>query len=73
MKYWTIVVFQHMLYLKKLPLQKIIEQHRKLNVFAATPVPQIIVNTPHLVNLKRKREYSIDMRKASIRNHRVGL
>jgi hypothetical protein len=49
------------------------EQHRKLTVFGATLVCQIIVNTPRLANLKRKREYSIDMRKASIRNHRVGL
>lgn len=72
-KYASEIVFQQMVHLYSMQLQKTSGEYLKLGVIDATPVRQIEINSHHITNLKRNGEYSINVCNATIRNHRQRL
>ena len=72
-KYASEIVFQQMVYLYSLQLQKNSNEYLKLGIIDATPVRQMEVNPHHLTNLKRNEVQSINVCNATIRNHRKRL
>ncbi|MBB1194835.1 hypothetical protein DNC80_14285 [Flavobacterium sp. SOK18b] len=72
-KYASEIVFQQMIYLYSLQLQKTSSEYLKLGIIDATPVRQMEINSHHITNLKRNGEYSINVCNATIRNHRQRL
>lgn len=72
-KYASEIVFQQMVYMYSIQLQKFSGEYMKLGVNEATPVRQIEINSHHITNLKRNGEFSINVCNATIRNHRLRL
>lgn len=72
-KYASEIVFQQMIYLYSIQLQKSSDEYLKLGITNATPVRQMEINAHHITHLKRNGEYSIDVCNATIRNHRERL
>ena len=72
-KYASEIVFQQMIHLYSMQLQKTSSEYLKLGIIDATPVRQMEINAHHITNLKRNGEYSIDVCNATIRNHRQRL
>lgn len=72
-KYASEIVFQQMVHLYSMQLQKTSGEYLKLGIIDATPVRQMEINAHHITNLKRNGEYSIDVCNATIRNHRQRL
>ncbi|SDZ91363.1 hypothetical protein SAMN05443667_101269 [Flavobacterium gillisiae] len=72
-KYASEIVFQQMIYLYSIQLQKTSNEYLKLGVTETSPVRQMEVNAHHITNLKRNEVHSINVCRATIRNHRKRL
>jgi hypothetical protein len=72
-KYASEIVFQQMLHLYCGDLAKFGTEYEKLGVNELSPVRQMDVNAQRIYNLKRNGVSSIDVCKATIRNHRAIL
>lgn len=72
-KYASEIVFQQMLHLYCGDLAKFSTEYEKLGVNELSPVRQMDTNAQRIYNLKRNGVSSIDVCKATIRNHRAIL
>lgn len=72
-KYASEIVFQQMVYSYSVQLAKASTEYQKLGVNELSPVRQMEINAQHIHNFKRNGVLSIDVCKATIRNHRAIL
>lgn len=72
-KYASEIVFQQIVYLYSLQLQKTTTEYIKLGISEASPVRQLEINAHHVTNLKRNGAFSINVTNTTIRAHRERL
>lgn len=72
-KYASEIIFQQMLHIYCGDLAKYSTEYEKLSKIESTPVRQMSINSQKIHNLKRNGVSSIDVCKATVRNHRAIL
>ena len=72
-KYASEIMFQQMVYSYSVQLNKASSEYQKLGVNELTAIRQMELNAHHITNLQRNGVSSIDVCRATVRNHRAIL